>query len=112
MAIGMTYEQYWFGDVRMTKAFYIAHKLRLRMLNEQAWLNGVYVLKALDATVGNAFRSKGETPTVYPKEPIQTDDELESATQDPKEREELEVLWAKAYMENMVLIGKNWGKKK
>ena len=112
MAIGMTYDQYWFGDVCMARSFYIAHKMRLRMMNEQAWLNGTYVLKALDATVGNAFRKRGETPAVYPSEPIQGDDGLEVIMQDPEEREEQEVLWAKAYMENMVLIGKNWGKKK
>ena len=116
MAIGMTYEQYWYGDVHMVRAFYKAHRLRLRMMNETAWLTGAYVKKALDATVGNMFR-KGGQPLTYPQEPIwngEEDEEMkrEETEAEREQREEQEALFAQAWMTNFVMAGKGWGKNK
>ncbi len=99
----MTYEQYWYGDPLMVRAFYKAEKLRQQRKNEEAWLQGIYTFQALNATVGNMMREKGTQPIKYPEKPF----DLEP----PKVEPEDEVLFAKAYMENMVLMGKNWGKK-
>lgn len=113
MAIGMTYDQYWYGDVHMARAFYKADRLRQKRMNEEAWLHGAYVLRALDATVCNAFRKKGDPPSEYPKEPIWDDEWDEDYRQVmTEEREETEALYAEAYMTNMMLAGKNWGKPK
>lgn len=105
MAIGMTYEQYWYGDPTMVRAFYEAHKLRLEHENELAWLYGAYTVKALDATVGNMFRKEGTQPSEYPKEPISIKKEEEKPKDDNSEE-----LFALAYMTNMVMMGKNWKK--
>ena len=113
MAIGMTYDQYWYGDVHMARAFYKADRLRQKRMNEEAWLHGAYVLRALDATVCNAFRKKGDPQSEYPKEPIWDDDWDDDYRQEKQEeREETEALFAEAYMTNMMLAGKNWGKPK
>ena len=106
----MTYEQYWFGDPLMVRAFYKADKIRQRRINEEAWLYGAYVYRALDASVNNMMRKKGTEPAVYPQKPydLGNDDETEL---EKEKREEQEAVYAQAYMANMVLAGKNWGRK-
>lgn len=81
----MTYEQYWYGDPLMVRAFYAADKLRQEQKDADAWLNGIYVLKALDATVCNMFR-KGKKLAEYPNMPI-THKETEQEKQAKAERE-------------------------
>lgn len=89
----------------MVRAYYKAHKLKQEMQDAQAWLNGVYVLRALDASVGNMFRNKGIQPAEYPKQPMGT-----QGAERAQIKEEEELNFARAYMENMVLAGKNWHK--
>lgn len=69
LAIGMTYEQFWDGDVLAHKAFREAHKLRVMEANQLAWLQGMYFYEALlDATPYFKAFSKGK-PVPYAKEP-------------------------------------------
>ena len=110
MAIGMTYEQYWYGDVHMARAFYKADRLRQKRMNDEAWLYGAYVARAVEATICNAFRVKGTSPTEYPKEPIWDDSWDIDREEKTKEREDAEALYAEAYMTNMMLAGQKWGK--
>ena len=105
----MTYDQYWYGDPLMVRAFYKAEQLRKKKVNEEAWLTGVYMYKALDATVGNMMRKQGTVPVEYPKEPLPVDGEEED-TRTKEAREDQEAVYAKAYMMNMVMAGKNWKK--
>ena len=106
----MTYDQYWYGDPLMVRAFYKAEKIRQKRVNEEAWLHGAYVYRALDATVGNTMRKKGANPAEYPKEPLSLDAEEDDTLLSKEEREEQEINYAKAYMMNMVMAGKNWHK--
>lgn len=101
----MTYDEYWNGDPLMVRAYYKAHKLKQEMMDAEAWLHGMYVLRALDASVGNMFRKQGTMPNEYPKEPLGT---KESTTKRMTDEEESN--YAMAYMTNMVLAGKNWHK--
>ena len=73
--MGMSYEQFWYGDPCMAKAYRDADKLRRKRKNEELWLSGVYMAEAISATVGNMFsKSKYE----YPSEPKPiTMDEIE-----------------------------------
>lgn len=102
MALGMTYEDYWYGDPLMVRAFYKADKLRQQRMNDEAWLYGAYVWRALDATVGNVFRKQGTKPSEYPQKPIELQEQ-------PREEQEDET-YALAYMTNMVAAGANWKK--
>ena len=47
LAMGMTYEQYWDGDVSAHKAYRRAKKLRTIEINANAWLQGMYIYEAL-----------------------------------------------------------------
>lgn len=105
----MTYEQYWYGDVLMVRDFYKAWKIKQQQFEEHAWVQGVYFLKALDATVGNIMRKQGQKPEEYPQKPLEIYKPDETEEQ-KEQREENEVAYAEAYMMSMVAAGKNWGK--
>jgi hypothetical protein len=103
MAIGMTYEEYWYGDVLKARAFWEADQERQKRENEKAWLYGVYVCKALEATVGNIGKKRGDTLNEYPQEPIDFDGsraEERRAQEEERERNRL-VAYLNAVAYNM-----------
>lgn len=93
----------------MVRAYYKAEKYRQQKVNIDAWLYGAYVARAIDATVGNMFRKEGSDMAEYPRDPIPYGNEEQPKTE---VQEEQEKAFAYAYMSNMVLLGKNWGKNK
>ena len=84
MLYGMTYEQFWDGDVCMHKAFKEAAKLRKKQTNEDAWLLANYFYEALCAT-SSLFRGmKPSRPQKFRDAPYDIFEE------DKKRREEEE----------------------
>ena len=83
LAMGMTYEQFWDGDACLVKAYRSADSIRRRRRNEEMWLEGIYMVEALSATVGNMF-AKGAKHQ-YPQEPFPITVEEQ---QERKEREQ------------------------
>ena len=71
LSIGMTYEQYWYGDCRLTEYYRKAQKIRDNRRNQELWLQGAYIYEALldVAPVLQAFAKKGAKPRMYAKEP-------------------------------------------
>lgn len=66
----MTWDQYWYGDVWMVEAFREADRLRQERMNEQLWLQGLYVFDAMSCAVQNGNRTKKTDPIAkYPPEP-------------------------------------------
>ena len=86
MSIGMTYHEFWDGDVTMVRAYREADELRRRRLNEMAWLQGAYFYEALCdvAPIFHAFAKKGTKPERYVKEPYPI---TESEIREREERE-------------------------
>ena len=58
MAYGMTYEQYWYGDPWMVRAFAQAFLLKRKIRNEDAWIQGAYIANAFSTVLSNAFGKK------------------------------------------------------
>lgn len=81
---GMTYDQYWNGDVSAHRAYREAHKLRLKEANQLAWIQGSYVYEAImcAAPAIKAFSKQRARP--YRKEPYDLDES------DRRHREERE----------------------
>lgn len=104
----MTYEQYWFGDVLMVRAFHKAEKMRQMRMDNEAWLTGLYVKSALESTVCNMFSGKTAKKSKYPEQPMMFEKEQEE--QKTVEQEENETAVARLYMYNMIRAGKEWGK--
>jgi len=68
----MTYEQYWYGEIRLAKAYADAERFRLEQREYDLWLQGAYFREALQSalSVSEFFRAKGARPTPYRKEPF------------------------------------------
>lgn len=54
----MTYEQYWYGDPWMTRAYAQAYLLKRKIENENAWILGAYMANAFGTVVSNSFGGK------------------------------------------------------
>ena len=106
----MTYEQYWYADPLMVRAFYKADKLRRERIDLEAWLHGVYVREAIASSIGNAFLAKGKKPVEYPESPHLLAERIEKERLERQTIEE-QTAFAKLYMMQMMEAGKNWGKK-
>lgn len=68
----MTAEQYWDGDCTLVIGYRKAHQLRQEELNHYAWLQGLYVYKAVGslAPIFHTFAKKGTKPDPYLENPI------------------------------------------
>ena len=90
LSYGMTYEQYWDGDVFAHKAFRKAEKIRWEKQNQVLWLQGAYVYDALLAVTPylKAF-SKGK-PKPYVKEPFELFKEQREAREEREAKERYE----------------------
>lgn len=73
MSIGMTYDEFWNGDVSMVKASRKAYELREKRRNQEFWMQGMYFYEALcDASPLFRFTMKKGSirPEPYIKEPF------------------------------------------
>lgn len=71
LSIGMTPEQYWDGDPALVKYYRKADEIRLERMNEEKWLQGMYIYEAIcDASpILHAFAKKGTKPHPYSDKP-------------------------------------------
>lgn len=84
MAMGMTYDEFWFGSPMKVKYYYRAEQIKAQKQSELQWLQGLYFYDALNAALSNF--SSGLAGKIgkaeYRKEPIRvtpkTKDELEA----------------------------------
>lgn len=90
MSIGMTYDEYWHGELDLPKIYLEAYKLKsdreLSLANYKAWLNGFYIYEAL-CDVSPIFNplSKKHEAYVYRDKPIPvTEKERNEAEQDER----------------------------
>ena len=80
MLYGMTYEQFWYGDPLMAKAYRQTYMLKRKQQNEIMWVNGMYQLNALQVALNNAFNERKikyvEKPfDIFPKTEIEKEQE-------------------------------------
>lgn len=84
LAMGMTYEQFWDGDVCAHKAYREAKRIRINEENRNMWLQGLYFYEAL-LDVGQYTKAFSKAkPRPYRDAPIDLFEE------ERKEREENE----------------------
>ena len=87
MLYGMTYEQFWYGEPWMAKAYKDKHNLERRQRNEEMWVNGIYQLSALGVALHNAFdknkiKYMSEPLDIFPK----TEAEKEAEKRDERQK--------------------------
>lgn len=102
LAMGMTTEEYFHGDIELVKAYRKAHDIKLSMQNQMSWLQGRYIYDAL-VEVAPYFNSlKPRKPMAYTEEPYpitQAD-----KAQKEKKNQELENAKAVEYMANWMRL--------
>ena len=87
LAMGMTYEQYWDGDVCAHKAFREAKRIKLNEENRNMWLQGMYIYEAL-LDVGQYTKAFSKSkPRPYRDAPY---DLFEQERKEREERERME----------------------
>lgn len=85
IAFGMSYSEFWDGDVEIAKMYRIAHEAKMDEANHLAWLQGMYVYNAVGALapILRSF-SKGKAQP-YPKEPYGASERSIGLTEEQKE---------------------------
>jgi hypothetical protein len=98
IAIGMTYEQFWEKESWLVKSYREAQKIKNKESNYFAWLNGVYVLQALQSGVPvmltGIVKEKIKLPE-FPKTPI----DFDASSKEEQEKKQMEL--QKARMKEM-----------
>lgn len=75
MAMGMSYDEYWNGDNDAPRQYLKADRLRRRRKNQELWLQGLYIYRAIHALSPELnAASKDFKPEPYMKDPIPIDD--------------------------------------
>ena len=75
MVYGMTWEQFWYGDPWMARAYAQYYLLKRRVANEEMWLHGIYMVHALNSSIGTAF---GKKQVKYLDKPLEIFEKTES----------------------------------
>lgn len=78
MAYGMTYEQFWYGDPWMARAYAQAYLVRRKIENENMWIQGAYIANAVTVAIANTF---GKKKADYLKQPLDLFPKTEAETQ-------------------------------
>ena len=95
MSMGMTYDEFWEGDVKRTVAYRKADEIRRRQQNHFAWLQGRYIYDALceaSPLFRMSFSNRRITPADYTKEPYPVTETERQEREERKRKEEMERL--------------------
>lgn len=108
MALGMSLDEYWYGDPFLLVTYRKYNALQKRKADEIAWLNGYYNYIGLKCALSAVFAKTESDVEPYPEMPLQAQKAMQDSI-DEEERERRELLEARLYMETMLAVGKNWG---
>lgn len=88
MAYGMSFHDFWYGPADMVIFYREAYKIKMKQLDENNWILGMYVYEAiLDCSpILHAFSKKGTKPLPYAEKPYLMD-KLREKTQEEKDQE-------------------------
>ena len=89
MSYGMSYEQFWFGDPWMAKAYEQAYLLKRRVDNEIAWIHGAYVHNAVSAALASAF---GKRKVNYIEKPVDFFPKTDAELAEEKRQKKLQLI--------------------
>jgi hypothetical protein len=104
LAIGMSSAEYWVGDCSLTRYYRKAYKLKQEEINNNAWLQGLYIYDAVTTALHNALRGKNTKAREYAKQPYNYEKNEEKSEYEKAKEVEIEQQKAYAWMENFVRI--------
>lgn len=109
LAIGLSYAEYWEGDPKLTQYYRKAYRIKQDEINNNAWLQGMYVYDAISTALHNALRGMGKSKPPakdYAKQPYKFNNKVKNEAEKAKEVE-IEQEKAAAWMENFVRINQS-----
>ena len=109
LAIGMSYAEYWEGDPILTQYYRKAYQIKQEEINNNAWLQGMYIYDAMSTALHNALRGFGKNKPPakdYAKQPYEFKNKVKTEAEKAKEVE-IEQEKAAAWMENFVRLNSN-----
>ena len=73
LAMGMTYDQFWKEDCTLVIPYREAYRIRQEEMNRMAWLQGLYMYKALQSTpiIVHGFARRDTKIEPYPAKPLE-----------------------------------------
>ena len=98
----MSYAEYWTGDPTLVQYYRKAYKVRQDEINNNAWLQGMYIYDAVSTALHNALRDKKTRTRDYAKQPYNFKNKEKSPVEKAKEVE-LEQKKAAVWMEQFVM---------
>ena len=119
ISIGMTYNQFWFEDVELTRIYLEAYKLKQKREAEESkwkiWEQGLYIYEALCdvSPILRAF-SKVKKPLPYPSKPYGIEEFEDKKTKrkrrNRKKEEELEKKKEELDLARTQIFFQNWAR--
>jgi hypothetical protein len=109
LAIGMSYAEYWEGDSKLAQYYRKAYRIKQDEINNNAWLQGMYIYDAVSTALHNALRGFGKSKPPakdYAKQPYEFKNKVKSEQEKAKEVE-IEQERAAAWMENFVRMNQS-----
>ena len=106
LAIGMSFAEYWSGDPSLVRYFRKAYLIKQEEINNNAWLQGVYIYDAVSTALHNALRGKNTKAREYAKQPYNFENRQKSESEKAREVQ-VEQEKALAWMESFVRMNKN-----
>ena len=109
LANGMSYAEYWEGDPKLAQYYRKAYQIKQEEINNNAWLQGMYIYDAVSTALHNALRGMGKNPPPakdYAKQPYEFKNKVKTEAEKAKEIQ-IEQEKAAAWMENFVRINQS-----
>ena len=103
LAIGMSSAEYWSGDSSLVRYYRKAYEIKQEEINNNAWLQGMYIYDAVSTALHNALRGKNTKAREYARQPYNFGNKEKSELKKAKEVE-TEQAKAAVWMENFVKI--------
>lgn len=86
MSIGMTYDEYWYGEPERTKYYRDSHTLQCKSRNQELWLQGLYFIRSIQTALDSKNKVK------YFEKPIDIFPKTEAEKKAEAERERRKVI--------------------
>ena len=105
----MSYVEYWEGDPKLTQYYRKAYQIKQEEINNNAWLQGMYIYDAVSTALHNALRGFGKNKPPakdYAKKPYEFKNKVKTEAEKAKEVQ-IEQEKAAAWMENFVRINQS-----
>jgi len=84
--MGMTEQQYWEGSPYLVYSYKKAFKIKRKLENEMAWIQGMYIFDAVIVSLQNVLRKRGQKREMYIDKPF----DIFPLTKYEKQQRELE----------------------